>query len=159
MPGLPSDTTFELCDSSPRDVETPPIDNSIDERRESTGSLGFINDNDDLGDHGVTGLDGDVDDLVINNQNDDITDQSTIDSYIKAERVARGIHFLTDQEEEDERVEMLVPKTETTTTTTIDNNEPEIRKQVGSINGILNARRPRLALRKRQNFKVKNWRI
>lgn len=54
-------------------------------------------------------------------------DESNINGqYIKAERVTSGIHFLTDQEN-DRTPDNVTPKSEA------NDNEPEIRKQVGCI--------------------------
>ncbi|XP_015126871.1 protein tramtrack, alpha isoform isoform X2 [Diachasma alloeum] len=97
LPTLPADITFELCESPQT-------------REESLPELTQPN----------NGESPDCD-ISVDGANEDSRPGDTT-RYIKTERIS-GIHFLTDQEE-DERVELLVPKSDASDT------EPEVKKQL-----------------------------
>ncbi|XP_063973142.1 protein tramtrack, alpha isoform-like isoform X4 [Diachasmimorpha longicaudata] len=96
LPTLPADITFELCESPQA-------------REDSIPELNLPNNG------GSPDCEGSVD-----GTNEDSRPGDT-NRYIKTERIS-GIHFLTDQED-DERVELLVRKSEASDT------EPEVKKQ------------------------------
>ncbi|XP_034948157.1 protein tramtrack, alpha isoform isoform X1 [Chelonus insularis] len=103
LPNLPSDITFEICT-----LPTCREDTSTD----TSNGPGVISDGG--GDEG--GDDG-------GGENGAGVEPSTNGSFIKAERMVSGIHFLTDQED-DRSPDLLVPKSEASDT------EPEVRKQL-----------------------------
>uniref|UniRef100_A0A0C9QHU2 Ttk_4 protein n=1 Tax=Fopius arisanus TaxID=64838 RepID=A0A0C9QHU2_9HYME len=122
LPTLPAEITFELCESPQT------RDDSIPESMQPNN--------------------GEVPDSEsVDGGNEDSRPGDT-NRYIKAERIS-GIHFLTDQDE-DERVELLVPKSEASDT------EPEVKKQVG---GVTANRKTRGARRSRVPRRMRNWRI
>lgn len=104
----------------------------------------------ELSQSGGNGDVGDCDGSIDGNGDGDSrgAGDGTTNRYIKTERMISGIHFLTDQEE-DERAELLVPKSEANDT------EPEVKKQVGCITANSQTRG---ASGKRYD-KMRNWRI